>query len=125
VRNRARSFVYSTGLPPGAVAAASCALDLIAGDRELVRRPLARARELTAALGLPPAQSPIVSLPMGSAARALDACAGLLAAGCLVAAIRAPTVPPGTSRLRVTLSAAHTPAQVAELAAALRPLLSS
>ena len=45
VRNRARSFVYSTGLPPGIVAAASRALDLIAADKELVRRPLdARAR---------------------------------------------------------------------------------
>ena len=50
VRNRARSFVYSTGLPPGTVAAASRALELIATDKELVRRPLARAREFTAAL---------------------------------------------------------------------------
>jgi 8-amino-7-oxononanoate synthase len=125
VRNRARSFVYSTGLPPGAVAAASRALDLIASDTELVRRPLARARELTAALALAPAQSAIVSLPMGSAARALDASEALRAAGFLVAAIRPPTVPPGTSRLRVTFSAAHTPQQVASLAAALRPLLSS
>ncbi|HJR69672.1 MAG TPA: aminotransferase class I/II-fold pyridoxal phosphate-dependent enzyme, partial [Gammaproteobacteria bacterium] len=51
VRNRARSFVYSTGLPPGAVAAASRALELIATDRELVRRPLKLARRFTAALG--------------------------------------------------------------------------
>ena len=42
VRNRARSFVYSTGLPPGSVAAASRALDLIAADKELVRRPARR-----------------------------------------------------------------------------------
>jgi 8-amino-7-oxononanoate synthase len=123
VRNRARSFVYSTGLPPGAVAAASRALELIATDKELVRLPLARARELTAALGLPPAQSPIVSLLMGSAERALTASAALRAAGFLVAAIRPPTVPAGTSRLRVTFSAAHTPEQVAALAAAVRPLL--
>jgi 8-amino-7-oxononanoate synthase len=123
MRNRARSFVYSTGLPPGTVAAASRALELIATDKELVRRPLARARELTAALDLPPAQSAIVALPMGSAARALTASAALRAAGFLVAAIRPPTVPPGTSRLRVTFSAAHTPEQVAALAAAVRPLL--
>jgi len=123
VRNRARSFVYSTGLPPGAVAAASRALDIIATDKELVRRPLLRAREFTAALGLAPAQSAIVSLLMGSAARALAAGSALREAGFLVAAIRPPTVPPGTSRLRVTFSAAHTPEQVAQLAAAVRPLL--
>ncbi len=123
LRNRARSFVYSTGLPPGAVAAASRALELIATDRELVRRPLARARELTAALGLPAAQSAIVSLPMGSAGHALSASATLRAAGFLVAAIRPPTVPSGTARLRVTFSAGHTVAQVAALAAAVRPLL--
>jgi len=123
VRNRARSFVYSTGLPPGTVAAATRALDLIASDGELVRRPLARAREFTSALGLEPATSAIVSLVMGSAARALAAGDALRSAGFLVAAIRPPTVPPGTARLRVTFSAAHTREQVAELVAAVRPLL--
>jgi 8-amino-7-oxononanoate synthase len=125
IRNRARSFVYSTGLPPGTVAAASRALDLIANDPHLVRRPLDRAREFTAALGLPPASSAIVSLVMGSAARALGASATLRASGFLVAAIRPPTVPPGTSRLRVTFSAAHSAEQVAALAAAVRPLLNA
>lgn len=125
VRNRARSFVYSTGLPPGTVAAASRALDLIATDKDLVRRPTMRAREFTAALGLPAAQSAIVSLLMGGAARALDASASLRAAGFLVAAIRPPTVPSGTSRLRVTFSAAHTAEQVAALAAAVRALPAS
>jgi len=123
VRNRARSFVYSTGLPPGTVAAAIRALDLIANDAELVRRPLVRAREFTTALDLPPATSAIVSLVMGSAAHALDASDALRSAGFLVAAIRPPTVPPGTSRLRFTFSAAHTAAQVAALVAAVRQLL--
>jgi 8-amino-7-oxononanoate synthase len=123
IRNRARSFVYSTGLPPGTVAGASRALDLIVRDTALVRRPLERARELTAALALPPAASAIVSLPIGSAARALEASAALREQGFLVAAIRPPTVPPGTSRLRATFSAAHSPEQVAALAAAVRPLL--
>src|SRR6185503_17871843 len=125
VRNRARTLIYSTGLPPGVVAAASCALDLIATDRELVRRPLALAREFTAALGLPPATSPIVSIVQGSAENALAASGALRSAGFLVAAIRPPTVPPGTSRLRVTFSAQHSSAQVAALAAAVRPLLRS
>ena len=125
VRNRARSFIYSTGLPPGAVGAASRALDLIATDRGLVRRPLELAQRFTAALGLPPAQSPIVSLPQGSAAQALAASEALLAAGFLVVAIRPPTVPPGTSRLRVTFSAEHTEREVDALAAAVRPLLAA
>jgi 8-amino-7-oxononanoate synthase len=125
VRNRARTFVYSTGLPPGVAAAASRALDLIATDRDLVRRPLELAREFTTALGLPPATSPIVSLVQGSAENALAASDALRSAGFLVAAIRPPTVPPGTSRLRVTFSAEHSSEQVAALAAAVRPLLRS
>jgi 8-amino-7-oxononanoate synthase len=123
VRNRARTLVYSTGLPPGVVAAASRALDLIATDLGLVRRPLTLAREFTATLELPPATSPIVSLAQGGAGRALAASETLRQAGFLVAAIRPPTVPPGTSRLRVTFSAGHTSEQVAALAAAVRPLL--
>jgi 8-amino-7-oxononanoate synthase len=122
VRNRARSFVYSTGLPPGIVAAASRALELIATDRELVRRPLTLARRFTAALGLPPAQSPIVSLPQGGPPQALAASDALRAAGFLVVAIRPPTVPPGTSRLRVTFSAEHTESEIDRLAAAVRAL---
>jgi 8-amino-7-oxononanoate synthase len=125
VRNRARSFVYSTGLPPGAVAAASRALEIIATDRELVRRPLALARRFTAAVGLPAAQSPIVSLRQGGAEQALAASDALRAAGFLVVAIRPPTVPPGTSRLRVTFSAEHTYAQVDALATAVRSLLAA
>jgi 8-amino-7-oxononanoate synthase len=123
IRNRARTFVYSTGLPPGVVAAASCALDLIATDRELVRRPLMLAREFTGALGLPAAASPIVSVVIGSAERALAASDALRRAGFLVAAIRPPTVPVGTSRLRVTFSAEHSHEQVAALATAVRRVL--
>ncbi len=123
VRNRAKGFVYSTGLPPGVVAAASRALDLIATDRELVARPLAHANRFTAALRLPAAESAIVSLVMGTATQALAASEALRRAGFLVAAIRPPTVPPGTSRLRLTFSAQHTTAQVDALAAAVRALL--
>jgi 8-amino-7-oxononanoate synthase len=105
------------------VAAASRALDLIATEPELVRRPLALAREFTAALKLPPATSPIVALVVGHANRALAASEALRRAGFLVAAIRPPTVPPGTARLRFTFSAGHTSEQVAALAAATRALL--
>jgi 8-amino-7-oxononanoate synthase len=125
LRNRARSFVYSTGLPPGTVAAASRALDIIATDRDLVRRPLALARMFTAELELPPAQSAIVAIVLGSAERALLASDALRAAGFLVAAIRPPTVPQGTSRLRFTFSAAHSEQSVRDLAAAVRATLAA
>jgi 8-amino-7-oxononanoate synthase len=120
LRNRARTFVYSTGLPPGAVAAASRALDIIATDRELVRRPLSLARLFTSELGLAPAASAIVSVVLGGAQRALRASEELRLAGFLVAAIRPPTVPAGTSRLRLTFSAAHSETSVRALATAVR-----
>jgi 8-amino-7-oxononanoate synthase len=77
----------------------------------------------TGALDLAPAASPIVSVQLGGAERALEASRTLHAAGFLVAAIRPPTVPAGTSRLRFTFSAEHTEAQVRALAAAVAPLL--
>jgi 8-amino-7-oxononanoate synthase len=123
VRNRARSFVYSTGLPPGTVAAASRALDIIATNLDLVRRPLALARLFTTELDLSAAESPIVSIVLGSAERALRASDELKLAGFLVPAIRPPTVPAGTSRLRFTFSAAHREERVLALAAAVRPLV--
>jgi 8-amino-7-oxononanoate synthase len=116
LRNRARSFVYSTGLPPGTVAAASKALEFIATDEDLVEKPLARARLFTERLGLPPAQSPIVAILLGTPELALEASGRLRAAGFLVAAIRPPTVPAGTSRLRFAFSAEHSEAEVVELA---------
>jgi 8-amino-7-oxononanoate synthase len=123
VRNRARSFVYSTGLPPGTVAAASRALDIIATNLDLVRRPLALARLFTTELDLRAAESPIVSIVLGSAERALRTSDELKLAGFLVPAIRPPTVPAGTSRLRFTFSAAHREERVLALAAAARPLV--
>lgn len=118
VRNRARSFVYSTGLPAGTVAAADRALQIIASDRHLVEQPLERAVEFTKALNLPAARSPIVSLIVGTAERALEASRSLRDSGFLVPAIRPPTVPPGTSRLRFAFSAALTEADVRELVGA-------
>jgi 8-amino-7-oxononanoate synthase len=116
IRNRARSFVYTTGLPPGVVAAAAAALDVMAVDAELCARPVMLARLFTDAVGLPAAQSPIVPLVLGPAAAALAAQATLEAAGFLVAAIRPPTVPEGTARLRFAFSAAHREADVLRLA---------
>jgi 8-amino-7-oxononanoate synthase len=120
VRNRARSFVYSTGLPPGSVAAAIAALDFMAEHPEYCARPLQKAQRFTSALGLAPAQSPIVPIIIGSAAAAMAASEQLAAAGFLVTAIRPPTIPEGTARLRFTFCAAHEDADIDRLAALVR-----
>jgi 8-amino-7-oxononanoate synthase len=116
IRNRARSFIYTTGLPPGTVAAAIAALDFIAGEPGYSARPLAKARRFTTLLGLPDAPSPIVPLVLGAAEAALAAQARLEAEGFLVAAIRPPTVPAGTARLRFTFMAQHNDADIERLA---------
>ncbi len=107
IRTRARPFVYSTGLPPSAVAASIAALELIERDAETVARPLAKARRFTAHLDLPEAQSCIVPILVGEAERALEASRVLEERGYLVTAIRPPTVPAGTARLRFTFTASH------------------
>jgi 8-amino-7-oxononanoate synthase len=121
IRTRARSFIYTTGLPPANVAAALAALDVIAEEPERTAAPLARARRFARALGLPPAQSAVVPIVVGAAERALAAAADLERQGFLAVPIRPPTVPPGTARLRCAFSALHTEAQVDALAAAVSP----
>jgi 8-amino-7-oxononanoate synthase len=122
LRNRARTFVYSTGLPPATIAAAIAALEFMDAHPEYCARPLANARRFTRALGLPPATSPIVPVIVGEAAAAVALSERLAESGFLVTAIRPPTVPRGTARLRVTFSAAHTEAEVDALAARLHEL---
>jgi 8-amino-7-oxononanoate synthase len=116
IHNRARTFVYSTGLPPATVAAAIAALDLIEGDPAYAAQPLAKARRFTRLLNLPEAVSPIVPIVVGGAEAALKASQALEAEGFLVIAIRPPTVPAGTARLRFTFSAAHPDAEIERLA---------
>jgi 8-amino-7-oxononanoate synthase len=122
IRNRARSLVFSTGLPPGTVAAASAALRIIATDPTLVETPLRRARLFTSTMRLAPAQSPIVPVVLESAERAVAESRRLRARGFMVPAIRPPTVPQGTSRLRIAFSAAHTETDVLRLAEAVAAL---
>jgi 8-amino-7-oxononanoate synthase len=115
VRNRARTLVYTTGLPPPVLAAALAALDLIEREPELLRLPLAKARLFTRAANLPEAQSAIVPIVIGGAEAALDASKLLEAEGFLAVAIRPPTVPEGTARLRLSFSAVHPDAEIARL----------
>jgi 8-amino-7-oxononanoate synthase len=116
IHNRARSFVYSTGLPPAIVAAAIAALDLIADDPAYAALPLAKAQAFTRRVGLPEAESPIVPLIVGDAEAALEASRLLEAEGFLVIAIRPPTVPAGTARLRFAFTAQHPDDEIARLA---------
>jgi 8-amino-7-oxononanoate synthase len=120
IRNRARSFVYTTGLPPATVAAASAALDFMQANPAHCALPLAKARRFTAAVGLPAATSPIVPVIIGDSAAAMAESKRLADAGFLVAAIRPPTVPEGTARLRIAFSAAHRDEDVDALAECLR-----
>jgi len=120
LKSRARSFVYATGLPPASAAAALAALDILEVEPERSARPLALARRFTTALGLAPAQSAIVPIHVGEATQALALSAALAEQGMLVVAIRPPTVPAGTARLRVAFSAAHDEADVDALVQALQ-----
>jgi 8-amino-7-oxononanoate synthase len=116
IRNRARTLIYSTGLPPAVVAAAMAALDIIEREPERLTLPLTKAQAFTRAAGLPLAQSAIVPVLVGQAGAALAASHILETEGLLAVAIRPPTVPEGTARLRLSFSAAHPDAEVARLA---------
>ena len=120
MRTRARPFIYSTGLPPPVVAAAIAALELIERDRALTDAPLRKARLFTRALNLPEAQSAIVPVIVGEAEAALAASEMLENEGFLVVAIRPPTVPPGTARLRFAFTALHPEAEIERLAGIVR-----
>jgi 8-amino-7-oxononanoate synthase len=117
--NRARSYIFTTASSPADTAAALAALTVLrSAEGDDLR---ARLRENIEVLR-PGHPSPIVPIVCGEERAALDAAAALLEQGMLVPAIRPPTVAPGTSRLRVALSAAHTPDEVGALAAALAGL---
>ena len=120
MQTRARTFIYSTGLPPPVVAAAIAALDVIAREPAYAALPLRKAKEFTRALNLPEAQSPIVPVIVGETDAALAASALLRDEGFLVVAIRPPTVPAGTARLRFAFTAQHPDAEIARLADVVR-----
>ncbi len=117
--NTARSFIFTTAPSPPDSAAALAALRILrsAEGDELRERLRANVDRL-----VPDHPSPIVPVMLGSEARALGVAESLLERGLLVPAIRPPTVPEGTCRLRVALSAAHTDEQLDRLAAALDDL---
>jgi 8-amino-7-oxononanoate synthase len=122
VVNTARPYIFTTAPTPADTAAALAALEILRSPEG--ERLVGRVRALVDRLR-PGHPSPIVPFLCGDEARALAAAAALLDHGLLVPAIRPPTVAPGTSRLRVTLSAAHTDGHVGQLEAALAEVFGS
>ena len=124
--NSARSLIYSTAPPPALAAAALAAVGVIrsAEGRELRRHVSVLADALSAALGMPgrPVSS-IFPVVIGENDAALGAAEALLEGGFLAPAIRYPTVPRGTARLRITVTAAHQAGQIDRLGKALEELL--
>ncbi|MBA1149630.1 aminotransferase class I/II-fold pyridoxal phosphate-dependent enzyme, partial [Ectothiorhodospiraceae bacterium WFHF3C12] len=126
----ARTYVYTTAMPPAMAVATRHALAIAAGEdwrRERLRALIERFRREAGCLGLTlmPSRTPIQPVVVGGAEAALAAARDLERAGVLVSAIRPPTVPDGTARLRVTLSAVHTDSHLDQLLSALARLAPS
>ncbi|MBL4639847.1 MAG: 8-amino-7-oxononanoate synthase [Kordiimonadaceae bacterium] len=115
IKTRARSFIYTTGLPPAVLAASLKSLEVMTRSTSLTDRTLAHAARFSAALGLPSPATPIVPVIIGSEDDALAASTALADEGFKVIAFRPPTVPEGTSRLRFCFSATHTEDDVSRL----------
>jgi 8-amino-7-oxononanoate synthase len=125
---RARPYIYTTALPPAVAHATLAALRLAQQEswrRDRLRSLIARFRRGAAQLGanLMASDTPIQPLLVGSSEKALAISAALRERGIYITAIRPPTVPNGTARLRITLSAAHSEPQVDQLLAALETSL--
>lgn len=121
---RARNYIYSTAVPAAVASATLASLELVQTEdwrRERLGELISRFRAGAAQLGLDllPSDSPIQPVVVGDSARALEFSAELESRGVLVTAIRPPTVPNGTARLRVTLTAAHEDGDVDHLLTAL------
>jgi len=125
--NRARTFIYTTAAPPALAGAARAALRLASGAGGDERRARLRSNQdrlvehLRGKIAAAP--GPILAVVLGTDGRALEAANHLRQRGLFVPAIRPPTVPEGTARLRVTFSSEHTEEDVDTLAAALAEIL--
>jgi len=111
--NRCRSFIFTTSLPPAIMAMAMAAIDLVEGEPERREALWNNCRLLSDGLkkmgfSLDEIQSPILPLIIGDADKCMQFSEQLLERGVFAQGIRPPTVPPGTSRLRITLMATHT-----------------
>ncbi len=127
--NTARTQMFSTALPPGICAAASAAVEIITHHPELMADLQARAAMLRGMLvkrGVPVSDrvcGPIVPINIGIAMRTMQIAAKLEQRGFLVGAIRPPTVPHGTARLRITVTLAHDEPALIDLANAVQEVI--
>ena len=124
---RARTYIFTTASPPLLAVALAASLELVEAEEHRRTRLAALVGRLRKSLaGLPwklkASETPIQPLIVGDNRAALDLAEGLRARGIWVPAIRPPTVPAGSARLRIALSAAHSVEHVDELAEALRAL---
>lgn len=123
--NKARSFIYTTALPPGVVATATAVLKLIETEPSLLEGLRANVRYMRGALtsagfDLMGSETPIIPILVGEAKKAVAMSRSLLEKGGIyVPAIRPPTVPAGQARLRLTVSAAHERVELEDAAALL------
>jgi len=125
--NLGRAYVYSTGVPPMIAAGAVAAIAVMQTEpahQSRVRHLALRLRSELARTNwqIPEGDSPIIPIVIGSEANAIAAAESLRKEGILALAIRPPTVPRGASRLRVTISAAHTDEEIGTLIGAIRGL---
>jgi 8-amino-7-oxononanoate synthase len=123
LRNCARSFVFTTALPPASAAAALAALDIIECEPQRRAHVLALTARLAASLraagfDVLPAEAAIIAVIIGPSDAALALAAGLREQGIFAPAIRPPTVPSGTARIRLAITAAHTEAHIERALAA-------
>jgi glycine C-acetyltransferase len=117
LKHASRPFVFSAALPPASAAAALAAFDVIEAEPQRVTRVQANARRLRAllrqgGLAIRDDPTPIIPVVTGSDAAAMQMSRELFERGFFVPPVVSPAVPPGTSRLRVTVTAAHTEAEV-------------
>ncbi|MFQ6393929.1 8-amino-7-oxononanoate synthase [Nocardia sp. KC 131] len=119
----ARTFIFDTGLAPAAVGAARAALRLLRGEPEMAVRVLERAADIARIAGVAEPHSAVVSVVLGEAQVAHDAARACRARGLEVGCFRPPSVPEGTSRLRLTARADLTPDELDTIATVLTEVL--
>ena len=115
--NKARGFIFTTGLPPATLAAANAALNVMRSSPDLRQRLFSHAKRLKTALThlgytLLPSETQILPVVLGSPQQATSIADALLTEGVFAPAIRPPAVPPDTSRLRLTVMATHTEGEI-------------
>ncbi|RKX59095.1 MAG: 8-amino-7-oxononanoate synthase [Thermodesulfobacteriota bacterium] len=126
--NKARSFIFTTALPPAVIASAKKAIEILENDSTLLqklRENILILRKGISELGfkLPPYPTPIIPLIVGEAEKALKLSERLFEEGFFIPAIRPPAVPKGSARLRITVSAMHTKKEINKLLNTIKKLI--